>query len=425
MKTNVFIKLYNNNKVVIENFSYITLLEIFLLIAPLITYPYLVRVIGMELYGVVITAQVLASYASKIIDFGSNSVCAKHVSINRHNKDMLSEIVCSVLTVRAALWVLILLMYIIIVLSVPSYREHFILFFLSYGLTFNDVLFPQYFFQGIEKMKYSTIINISVKLFFICLVFFFVKEPSDYLYVPLLYTIGYAGAGIFALYTIFYKMHMSFFLPKGSTMKVYVLDSLPLFATDLICTVKDKFSYFLLGPLAGMGSVVVYDLGLKINTLLTKPVQIISTVLFPRFAKNRNIEMIKKVAWIVTLISVLLVILTNIFLPWIVKFFIEEEVDLITLRVFTIAPILVSISSFITSNLFVAFGHNRYVLYSIIITTSTYIVSLLFILFTHRTNNIYSFVVIALLSYFVEFVYRIIIAQKISKKYKCINNDKK
>ena len=69
----------------------------------LITYPYLVDVLGKELYGVILSAQMLASYASLFIDFGSNFVCAKHVSINREDKNKLSEILSNVLAIRLVL----------------------------------------------------------------------------------------------------------------------------------------------------------------------------------------------------------------------------------------------------------------------------------------------------------------------------------
>ena len=75
------VKRSKSHKVLIENFSYLAFLQVFLLLYPLITYPYLVDVLGKEIYGIVLTAQMLASYASLFIDFGSNFVCAKHVSI--------------------------------------------------------------------------------------------------------------------------------------------------------------------------------------------------------------------------------------------------------------------------------------------------------------------------------------------------------
>ena len=94
------VKRSKSHKVLIENFSYLAFLQVFLLLYPLITYPYLVDVLGKEIYGIVLTAQMLASYASLFIDFGSNFVCAKHVSINRDNKAKLSEILSNVLFVR-------------------------------------------------------------------------------------------------------------------------------------------------------------------------------------------------------------------------------------------------------------------------------------------------------------------------------------
>lgn len=405
----------NQNKVLLENMSYLTLLECFILIAPLITYPYLVNNLGMEIYGIVITAQALASYASKIIDFGSNRVCAKHVSINRDDKEKLSEIVNSVFVVRFVLWVLCFAIYLGVVFIIPIYREHLLLFVLTYGLTLNEVLFPQYFFQGIEKMKYSSLINIFIKLFFIVLIFAFVHSSSDYYVVPLLYTLGYALAGIISVYIVYSKIQLRFYIPRINQIRVYVADSMPIFATDMISIIKDKLSYFLLGAFSGMSNVVVYDLGLKINTLLSKPVQIISTALFPRSAKNRNSRNVRRTLLIISSISIVLVILTNIFLPSIVRLFINQPIDLGPIRLFTLAPIFLSISSFISSNIFVAWGYNRLVLISIIITTGAYLLSLLFMYLTHRLDGLYAFVIIALVSYLAEFIYRVIQGIRIIK----------
>lgn len=154
-------------------------LQIFLLLYPLITYPYLVRVLGKEIYGVVLTAQMLASYASLLIDFGSNFVCAKHVSVDRDNKKKLSEILSNVLFVRFVIFIVAFIAYLIIVYSVPIYRQYAWLFILTYGFTTNELLFPQFFFQGIEKMKFISIVSVITKLIMVCLIFMFVKEAHD------------------------------------------------------------------------------------------------------------------------------------------------------------------------------------------------------------------------------------------------------
>lgn len=401
------------HKKIIENFSYVTLLQVFILLAPLITYPYLVKVLGRELYGVILSAQMLSSYASIIIDFGSNNVCAKHVSIARENKEKLSEILSSVLFVRLLLFCACFVVYISVTLIIPIYREYFWLFILTYGLTFNDVLFPQFYFQGIESMKTITLINIITKFLFIVLIFIVVTAPGDYLLVPFLYTIGYMLGGIISLYIITRKHNIKFSKPSKSQAMYYVKDSSPLFATELICTIKDKFNYILVGAFIGMGEVVIYDLALKLHSLLTKPMGILTTVLLPRFAVTRNINQLKKVILVSFIITSCLVILTNVFLPEISWFFLHEKIDLLPIRVFLLAPIFVSVGSVISSNLFVAFGYNRCVFISIVVTTTVYVLTLFVLFVLGQLHSIYSFVGLAVISYLTEFVYRIIKAKKI------------
>ena len=88
--------LLKRHAVLFENFTYISILQIFVLVSPLITYPYLVRVLGKELYGWVITAQIIASYCSILVDFGFKRVSARHVAVFRDNKEKLSEIISTI-----------------------------------------------------------------------------------------------------------------------------------------------------------------------------------------------------------------------------------------------------------------------------------------------------------------------------------------
>ena len=406
-------QIIQNNKTLLANFSYVSVLQVFLIIAPLITYPYLVKVLGMELYGIVITAQVLSSYASILIDFGSNSVCAKHVSINRNDKGKLSEIISSVLMIRFFLWIVCLLIYSLVVFLIPTYRDYFLLFLLSYGYTVNEWLFPQFFFQGIEKMKYSTIVNIVFKLVFIILVFIVVKTPGHYLLVPILYTLGYFLGGAYALWIIFAKMGIKLIIPSWSVAKFYLKDSAPILATDVVCTVKDKFNYLLLGSFSGMSNVVVYDLGYKIYSLISRPASIVSVVFFPRSAKTRNIRQFNKMLLGIVALNVIIIILVNIFLPFIVDVFLHKTIDLWPVRLFTLAPLFSTTSAFIISNMCIAYGYNKYVLYSILFTTAVYVVCLVYMYYINQMNSLYTFVILAVVSYFAEFIYRLYAYRKV------------
>lgn len=406
-------QLVKRHSTIFENFTYITALQVFVMITPLITYPYLVRVLGKELYGWVITAQVVASYCSILIDFGFKSVSARHVSIFRHDKEKLSEIISTILTLQGILWLCSMAIYVAVVCLIPSYRQHLWLFLFAFGLTFNELLFPQYFFQGIEKMKYITILNIVIRLVFVGLIFLFVKAADDYVFVPLLSAIGYFIGGCLALYVVFKREDLAFKKPSFANMKYYMKDASPIFFTDVICTIKDKLNYILLGACVGMGNVVVYDLGSKFTNVLLKPASIVNTVLFPKIAKERNVRLFKKAATLLVLGVTVLVVILNLFLPEVVHFFIAEDIDLLPIRLYTLAPILVGLSGYIASNLMIALGYNRYILYSIVITTILYLLLLGSFYWLGYLNSVTSFIVLTVLSYLGELIYRLIITVKI------------
>lgn len=401
------VKRSKSHKVLIENFSYLAFLQVFLLLYPLITYPYLVDVLGKEIYGIVLTAQMLASYASLFIDFGSNFVCAKHVSINRDNKAKLSEILSNVLFVRLVIFIIFFFIYSFVAYIVPSYRSKFLIFILTYAFCTNDLLFPQFFFQGLERMKIITIVNVTTKVVMVMLIFVIVKKQEDAFLVPIIYSFGYFVGGFISLYLIVFKMKIKLVCPNLKSSILYIKDSSSIFATDIICAIKDKLSYLLVGTFVGMSDVVIYDLGLKLHGIVAKPYMLICTVMFPRLAKNRSIIQFKKIIVFSFILTGVIVIIINIFLHVIILFFLHEECDLLPIRLFLIGPLILSVSYVISNNLFMAFGYNRYMFYSILVTTSVYVICLLLAFLTGNMNTIMTFITISLVSYSSELIYRV------------------
>lgn len=403
------------NKLVVQNFAYMSFLQVFVLLYPLITYPYLTRVLGSEMYGVIITAQVLASYASLFIDFGSNFVCAKHVAINRDDPKQLSKILSNVLALRFIIFCISFVLYAIIVYLVSDYRRYLGLFLLTYGFTTNELFFPQFLYQGLEKMKHISIISVITKLIFLPLIFLLVKGQQDAYMVPLIYSFGFLVGGCISLYIINVKMKIKMVKPSFKEAKVYLKDASPVFATDFICTIKDKFNYFLIGIFVGMSDVVVYDLGVKLYGIAAKPYMIICSVLFPRIAQTRNVRQLKQTILFSFVLTTFIVLIGNIFLSDIVIFFLHKDIDLFPLRIFLLAPVILSISYVLSNNFFVAFGYNKYLFYSILVTTICYLLVLLVCWLMGMLNNIMTFICIAIISFMVELLYRLIISNRLFK----------
>lgn len=404
---------YRAYAVVIENMSYVTAFQIFTLLVPLVTYPYLIRVLGAELYGWVITSQVLVSYFSLFIDYGFRKVTTRHISVNRSDLQKLSEIVSSVIVVKFILWVISLMIYLIIIFCIQPYREHILLFLFSYGITFNDLLFPQFYFQGIEKMKYVTMLNIVIKSIFLVLTFLFISSQADYFLVPVFLSIGSLLGGIIAFYIMFYRHGLSFSFPSIGTLRYYTKDATPVFCTDMICTIKDKLNYFLIGGTLNMSDVAIYDLGSKLMNVVARLVSVIGVALFPRMARERNILLFKKSGGLIVLVTLAFILVLELLLPIIVPFLYAEKIDLLPIRLYLLAPLFLELSSFISSNLFIALGYNKFVLYSIVFTTIIYVTILSLMWIFGYLSTVTAFVVLALISYVAELLYRIYLAKKV------------
>lgn len=411
------VRIIKNNKRVFSNFSYLAILEIFGLIAPLITYPYLVEVLGQELYGWVITAQITASYATILIDFGFRRISAKYVAASKDNNLELSRVVSTVVIMRLVLWVITFFIYTAIIFLIPSYRNEWILFIFSYGLTLTSALLPDFYFQGIEQMKYITIINVAARLIFIAATFIIITSPAQYIYVPLLWSIGYLLGGVYSLYVVFGKHRLKIICPTFSDYKFHLKETTPVFLSDIMLNVKDKLSYNLMGGILSMSDVVIYDIGTKITNLLSKPTSIFCNAVFPSMSRNPKINTTKKIIQSLFIVSILIVGIVYCFLPQIVKLFIHEDIDLIPLRLYLLVPIFTGLSFYIPSGVFVVFGKNKYVLYSTIFSTISYAGLLTVMWLSGWLNSVMNFILLTVTSYFVEMIFRLYLSNKIFRDH--------
>ena len=171
-------------------------------IFPLITLPYLVRIIGAEKFGLLAFATTTITYFVIITDFGFNLSATREISINRDNKKKIIEIFSAVFFIKIILLFFAFFLLTFFIIFFQKFKKDALVYFLTFGTVVGQVLFPIWFFQGMEKMKYITFLNIFSKSIFTFSIFVFVKEPNDYLLVPVLTSLGYIIYGIFALFII-------------------------------------------------------------------------------------------------------------------------------------------------------------------------------------------------------------------------------
>ncbi|WP_299229698.1 flippase [Sulfurihydrogenibium sp.] len=251
-------------KRLIENFLSLSVLQIANYILPLITLPYLVRVLGPEKFGLVAFSQAFIGYFMILTDYGFNLSATRDISINRENKEKVSEIFSSVMIIKFTLMIISLILMSVIIFSIEKFRKDWIIYYLTFGMVVGQVLFPVWFFQGMEKMKYITFLNILAKIIFTIAIFVFVKEASDYMYVPLLNSLGFIIAGILGLWIVFRDFKVSFKFVSLEELKRQLKEGWILFKTVIFVSAYRETNVFILGLVANNTITGYYSIAEKI-----------------------------------------------------------------------------------------------------------------------------------------------------------------
>jgi len=372
----------------LENFFSLTLLRVLTLIVPLITFPYLIKTLGSENYGLVMWAWSIINFFILFINFGFNLSITKHISIHRENKEKISEIVSTTLFAKFILFLFSLIIFILILMTIPKINLYQDLFIYTFMFTFAETMMPIWYFQGIEKMKYTAIITSFIKIFFTVMVFLVIQKEDDYLKVPLLYTLSSAISTIFAYYIIFGKNKVILQRPKISEAYLYIKNSTALFLSNSVSVIKESLSIIIIEQYIGLSAVAFYDIAQKFVNILITPFHIVATVLYPHLAKTKDFKILKRTMLYTGLISILLYCVTVFFNSQIVIFLYgQNNTEIISLlNILAISIIFANLASLLGTNGLVVVGENKKLLWSSLFGA----VSFLGILFILTSVNIIS-----------------------------------
>ena len=381
------IKKLKHHKKIIENFSYLSVLQILSMITPLITYPYLVKTLGEVMYGTVVFAQAVVTYFNILVVFGFNFTAARDVSQYRDDTKKLSEIVSAVTIIKTLFLIVSLLLISVYMLYVS--QIDYTLYYFSFWICLNEILFPSWFFQGKEEMKYITFINLGIRLLFIAMIFIFIKSPNDYLYFPLLNGIAVVLAGAVSFVLLYKKYKVRLTVVPIRTLVEYVKSSYHLFISNVSIQIYVNANKIIIGSFLGMREVTYYDLAEKITNMGKVPQSMISQVLYPKISLEKNGSFLRKVLKGTILMNVFLYLMVFLFSNQIVAYFGGNET---VLRILFLTVPIIGISNVLMVLTLLPFGYNKAFTKIVFSSAFSY---LLIVLILYRFNSISLYILTA------------------------------
>ena len=246
----------NEKKIIAKNYVALLFIQGTNFILPLIIFPYLVRTLGSEKYGLVMVAQSVALFLTIIVDFGFNISATREVANLKNDKEKLSQFYWNVFSIKLVLIIITFLLLLGLIIYVDKFSVDPLIYLFSFGLVLGQAIFPTWFFQGIEKMQVITIVNVAAKLFFTISLFFVVLSPSDYQYVPIFNGLGFVISGLFGF--VFSLQYVKFIFPKLSQVKEIIENSSSLFFSNFAVSLYTSSNTLILGFFAGDSMAGVY-----------------------------------------------------------------------------------------------------------------------------------------------------------------------
>jgi len=273
-----------NSKTLLENFCSLSILQIAGYIFPLITLPYLARVIGAEGFGYIAFAASIMIWLQTIVDWGFSYTATRDVARNRNNKEQLSNILSTVLAAKLFLMFASAFLLLGAIILIPALKKIYLLMFFSFLMIPGHILFPDWFFQGMERMKYLTMLNLMAKTFFTLLVFVVVQKKSDYIYQPLLTSLAFLLSGGIAMYVITQRWNIHLKRPSTKAIMSALKGSTDVFINQIVPNLYNSFSVILVGAFNGSVATGLLNGGQKIAQIESQFLGNISRVFYPFLA---------------------------------------------------------------------------------------------------------------------------------------------
>lgn len=167
-------------RALLENFASLSAVQVLSYLFPLITTPYLTRALGAERFGLAAGAASFAGLFVYLTNYGFGITAVRQISVHRHDLHRVSAIAGAILSIKAALLLFGFGVFVLVVSLTPKLHGEAGLYLLMFGTVAGEMLYPQWLFQGLEKMKLISILNAVGKALTFLLIVLLISQPDDY-----------------------------------------------------------------------------------------------------------------------------------------------------------------------------------------------------------------------------------------------------
>lgn len=346
-----------DNKVLAVNVVSQWAVQIANYLIPLLIIPYVSRVLGPELFGAAGYAQNIIAYLTFLVNFGFGISATQDVALNKDNPEKLRSVFWTVICFKALMLVVSFFLLLGLYLFMPRVRADFSLFVVAWLFNIGTVLFPYWFFQGMERMGKMGVFVFLFRVLGALFVVLAVKEPEHvYRY---LFSLSLANiiVGIVSFIYVVRRYKLNFHLPSKFYKSSVVKKSVPAFVNAFFVDCNMLVGMTILGNCISDYDLGVYSGAQKIMTaILMVASQPISIALFPRISKKfvedkrKGLAYLCRCLWMIGIFAFVVSLSVFYLSPIFVQFMLGEQYyhSVTLLRLLSPLPFLSAIATTLT-----------------------------------------------------------------------------
>lgn len=390
---------------IFKNASYLGIVQLVNYVFPLITVPYVSRIIGPEGYGIINYATTFVGYFSLLIAYGFDLTGTRKIVKYLEQPSKINQIVSEILTARILLFIISIFLFILALIYFKPIQDDIGVAIILFVGCIATVISPQFIFQAYEELTIFAKLNFFRGLLNVILVFFLVKEAKDYSILAVLSSIFLIVTNSLLCWLSIRKFGINYRLVKLQRAIKLLNEEKIVFFSTVVISLYTTTNVIILGWFASKAEVGYYTvsqmlLGMAVS-VISAP---ISLAIYPHIGKSfsvskeHGIEAVKQILPIVFYITFGVSLALLLFAPIVIRLLYGKKFDeaIAVLQILSFQPLIIGISNVFGIQVMLNMGLDK------LFFRTTFIASILGVILSIYMSKYYSYIGTAWNSVIVE-----------------------
>ena len=267
-----------------KNSIYNILRTAFKIIYPLVTLPYIMRVLEAENVGKIDFSGSIVSYVSLVATLGVAAYAVRECSQHRENAEDLGQTASEILSINIVSTIIAYIGLVVVLLFSRELDSYRLLIGIQALTIAFDIIGADWLNSAMEDFRYITIRTIIVQIISLIAMFIFVRTKDDYVIYAIILTVATSGA---SLINVFYRRkYCKTRFTLKLNLKKHLIPILLLFSLQISQSIFVNSDKTILGLIKGDYQVGLYGVSVRIYTMANTMLAAFTTVMIPRLSEG-------------------------------------------------------------------------------------------------------------------------------------------